>query len=105
MKKFPEIFDFLKKTSTEEAIEVKYSIDTLNEDIIENFKIIYENIDLTKFRDDIDIQKAIEIINWAMLGFSEREVEKIESFDNIGNKQMKEWRIYSDILKKCFYKK
>jgi hypothetical protein len=59
---------------------------------------------LTKFRDDIDIQKAIEIINWSMLGFSEKEVEKIESFDNIEDKQMKEWELYSDILKKCFYK-
>ncbi|MDR2967698.1 MAG: TetR/AcrR family transcriptional regulator [Methanobacteriaceae archaeon] len=104
MKKFPEIFDFLKKASVEESNEIKHDIDKIKVSIVEDFKIMYENIDSTKFREDIDIQKAIDIINWSMLGFSDREIEKLDSFSNVDDKKIKEWEIYSNILKKCFYK-
>jgi hypothetical protein len=39
-----------------------------------------------------------------MLGFSEKERVKIDFFDNIDDKQLKKWEIYSCILEKCFYK-
>lgn len=45
---------FLKKVITEESSKIKLYINKMKENIIEDSKIIYENIDLTKFRDDID---------------------------------------------------
>lgn len=29
---------------------------------------MYENVDLTKFRDDMDLQRVLKIINWTALG-------------------------------------
>ncbi len=105
MKKFPEVFDFLKRVFNEESIEIKSDINEIYGNIIDNgFEKIYENIDFTKFREDIDVEKAIKILNWSMIGFAEEEKEKIASFENIDDKQIKKWDLYSNILKKCFYK-
>ncbi|WP_235439743.1 hypothetical protein [Paenibacillus sp. DMB20] len=66
---------------------------------------IYSNLDLTKFREDIDIQKTIQIINWTMLSFSEQQMKKINSFEDIDMEPLEEWDGYASILRNCFYKK
>ena len=68
---------------------------------------IYANIDYSKFRDDIDIDKAIEILNWTMYGFGQKGLQQINSFENLSNfgeRYLKEWNIYAQILKHSFYK-
>lgn len=49
-------------------------IERKGKEIIEKgFTKIYENIDLTKFCDDIDTSATVRIINWTMLGFAEEQ--------------------------------
>ncbi|HYE80843.1 MAG TPA: TetR/AcrR family transcriptional regulator [Clostridia bacterium] len=106
MKKFPQAFDFLKTTAREDAVEVKTEIDKMGEYLIESgIGRGYENIDMTKFRDDIDIQKTLNIINWTILSFAEQQRDKVNSFETIDMELLKEWDDYFDILKRCFYKK
>lgn len=106
MKKFPQAFNFLKNANNEEASEVKSEIDKIRKNITQKgFEKIYENIDFTRFRDDIDIQKTLNIINWTMLSFSEQQVNKLNSFEDIDIELLKEWDGYFDIMKRCFYKK
>ncbi|MFD2507516.1 hypothetical protein ACFSUR_03700 [Halalkalibacter alkalisediminis] len=84
---------------------MKADIDQRIKSIYERgFERLYENIDYSKFRDDIDIQKAIKILNWTMLGFAEEAREKFNSFEEVGTEHLKEWESYSDILKRSFYK-
>lgn len=106
MKKFPQVFDFLKSLAHEESIEVKAEIDKMSKYVIKSgSEKIYENIDLTKFRDDIDIQKTINIINWTIQSFAEQLSNQLNSFEDINMKQLCEWDSYFDIMKRCFYKK
>lgn len=55
----------------------------------------------------MDIEKAMEILNWTMFGFVEKALQQIDSFENIGEfgeQYLKEWKNYSEILKYSFYK-
>ena len=107
--KYPEIFDFLKSTIEEESPEVKATIEQHVARIYEDGRQkIYIGIDYSKFRDDIDINKAIEILNWTMYGFGEKGLQQINSFEslsNFGEQYLKEWNVYAQILKHSFYKK
>lgn len=106
MKKYPQVFNFLKTARNEDAIEVRSEIDNIGSHIVESgLERGYKNIDLTKFREDIDIQKVINIIDWTSLGFAERQVDKLKSFNDITMEPLREWEEYSDLMKRCFYKK
>jgi len=83
---------------------IKQKVDYVHKQGLEN---IYKNIDDSKFREDIDPQKAIEILNWTMFGFGEKGLKQINSFENtkeFGEQYLKDWQLYADILKKAFYK-
>lgn len=108
MCKYPQVFDFLASSIQEKSVEVK--------DVIKNkvaplyhqgTKKIYEDIDYSKFREDIDVGKAIEILNWTMFGFGEKSIQQMSSFKSaskFGAYYLKEWKRYSEILKFSFYK-
>jgi TetR/AcrR family transcriptional regulator len=102
---FPKVFDFLKSLNIEESPDVKEEINQIYQSIYEEgIQKIYQNIDYSKFREDIDIQKAIDILNWTMLGFGEKALKQVTTFEGIGEEYLKEWESYSQILRRCFYK-
>lgn len=106
MKKFPQVFDFLKTVGNEYSTEVKSEIEKTRKHSIETgFERGFKNIDLTKFRDDIDFQKMMNIINWTLLSFAEQQINKADSFKDTDIEVLREWDEYFDILKLCFYKK
>ncbi|MFA1819246.1 TetR/AcrR family transcriptional regulator [Virgibacillus oceani] len=107
-KEFPYVFDFLAASGKEESVEVKdvikQKVDYIQEESMEK---LYKNIDYTKFREGIDIEKAIEILSWTMFGFREKAIQQIETFEDIGEfgeQYLKEWERYAEILKYSFYK-
>lgn len=103
-KKHPDVFNFLKAITLEESFEVKEEISRKIEHTFkEGLDNIYQNIDYAKFKDDIDIEKAIEIINWTMIGFGEKAKAKLNSYQNINTEILEEWACYSEILKQSFY--
>lgn len=105
MKKVPQAFDFINAIGKEESPEVRSEIKSKSKIIIKNgMERIYKNIDFTKFRDDIDINKTLNIINWTMLSFSEQQRNSLNSFEDIGIELLSEWDDYFDIMKRCFYK-
>lgn len=105
-KKFPQAFDFLKALAHEDAAEVKCEIKKIGEDLIASgLERGYQNIDWSKFREDIDREKMISIINWTMLGFAEMYMDKVDSFEDVGVEVLGESDEYFGILKRCFYKK
>lgn len=105
---FPYVFDFLSSVQLEESQEVKDLTQKRVGLIYEKgIKKIYENIDHSMFREDIDTEKAIEILNWTMFGVGEKNIKKMKTFKNSNNfrKELtKEWKIYSEMLRKVFYK-
>ncbi|GHO50365.1 TetR/AcrR family transcriptional regulator [Ktedonospora formicarum] len=105
--RFPQAFDFLQAIAQENALEVKSEIDKrMKKFVLDNgFERMCRNIDVTKFRDDIDIEKAMNIINWTALGFAEQQSDQVHSSEDFNVEQLKEWDRYLDLMKRCFYKK
>ena len=105
---FPQAFNFLKTVIEEDAAEVSKEIAAKMALFTESaFSRVYENIDYSKFRNDIDIAKTIEIINWTIQGFGDRHrelskglrIEAIEIETVVG--EMDEYFV---LMKRCFYR-
>lgn len=104
-KKYPNIFQFLQSIAQEYDPEVKEEIETFkNSSINSGMERIYENIDFSRFRDDIDLKKAVNVINWTMLSIGEKHRDKTKSINDYSAEDMKEIEDYFALLKQCFYK-
>lgn len=106
--KHPEIFTFFTSVFTEEAKEIKNAVKTRKEKFMNNnYKEMLSDIDLTKFKEDLDVEKTLNIITWSLEGFSNRQQEKIKglSLDQINLEEiLDELDDYIEVLKKSFYK-
>lgn len=106
--KYPQAFEFLASTKQEESVEVKGIIkQRLNPIYNQAINKLYKDIDYSKFREGIDIEKAIEILNWTMFGVGEKGLKELFTFDDIGKfgeKYLDEWNVYAELLKYSFYK-
>ncbi|MBT2639956.1 TetR/AcrR family transcriptional regulator [Bacillus sp. ISL-39] len=108
MSRHPEIFDFMMSASQEASDEVKETLANANTELIHtSYGRLFENIDLSKFREGTDIQRAINIIMWTLEGFSSQALEKAKKL-NEGildfDEAFEEAEVYIDMLKKSFYK-
>jgi len=104
-KKYPQAYDFLKSAAHENAPEIKPEINTVKNELVEDgLEKSYKNIDFTKFREDMDLDKIMNIITLTILGLAEQHRDKVESFEDIDSEVLNEFDQYFDILKQCFYK-
>ncbi len=104
-KKYPRAYDFLKSAAHENAPQIKPEINRVKNKLIEDgLEKSYKNIDFTKFREDMDLDKIINIITLIILGLAEQYRDKVESFEDIDSEVLNEFDQYFDILKRCFYK-
>lgn len=108
LKKHPEIYDFLSVAYMEDSSEVKLELENKNKKALSSGQgILYEDIDTSKFKEDIDVKKAIEILSWTVEGFINKETKKMKNsaLQEIDyNRMLKELDIYLDMLKESFYK-
>ena len=108
MIRHPEVFDFMMSASMETSEEVKGELGNTNAELMQSsYSRLFENIDLSKFREDTDIPRTINIIMWTLEGFSNQEIEKakklnkgLTDFDDA----FTEVENYIDMLRKSFYK-
>ena len=68
---------------------------------------LYENIDISLFRDDVDVNKVYKLIQWSLEGYqndlaNRLKGKKMSSIDM--DSLWEEFYEYLDILKKSFYK-
>lgn len=92
--KSPENLDIELKVRFE-AIQVKW------------YSIIYENIDLTLFREDINVEKAFALVQWAIHGYEEDLKYRLRDQDLITldyDSYYEEFFEYLEVLKTVFYK-
>ncbi|MCM3726790.1 TetR/AcrR family transcriptional regulator [Neobacillus cucumis] len=81
--KYPDIFKFIEEAYMDDAVEIKAEIEKKVKELNEiNIGRIYEGIDLSKFRDDIDIQKILKIITWTFEKLSEEQLNKAKLTPN-----------------------
>lgn len=106
--KHPEIFTFFTSVFSEDENEIKNDMKARREKFMNNnYKEILSDIDLTKFKEDLDVEKTLNIITWSLEGFSNRQQEKSRglSLDQINlDETLAELDDYIEVLKKSFYK-
>ncbi|WP_066310381.1 TetR/AcrR family transcriptional regulator [Bacillus sp. FJAT-29814] len=104
----PDIFKFIQEAYMEDAPDIKTEMEKkLREQIGINIAKVYEGIDYSKFRDDVDLQKVLKIMTWTFEKMSDEELNKAKlspSHEMDYQKMFHEVEEYFDILKKCFYK-
>lgn len=99
-KKFPGLYEFgmklIKETSYEELLakSKEYHLDLFQ-------KIYFENIDVSLFKESVDIKVAMTIVQWTVEKFGET-FEQRETIDML--KIVDEMNMYLKPLKDAFYK-
>lgn len=107
---YPDMAEFMQSVYKEES---HLSIDLLKAEF-ERFSVnfqkkIYEDIDLSKFRPDVDPAKAFQIIWWILEGFAFAKQKESYDLSTINNREYIKTLIceidsYLSMLKKSFYK-
>jgi len=106
--KYPEFFLFIEVAYIETQNEVKTDLQLINESfIISMYAKLFHNIDASKFKEGLDIEKCINIIIWTIDGFGAAAIKKDKTL--VSNKKsyeeaFAEAGVYIDILKNSFYK-
>ena len=106
--KYPEILTFIQEAFMQDSPEIKAEFDKKKQELTAvNINIIYEGIDLSKFRDDVDVQKILKIISWTFEKMSDEELLKAKMLPDHKidyDKIYMEAEEYFEIFIKGFYK-
>lgn len=104
----PEMFTFLQVAYLEDAPEVSQDLVHRNEKMIESGAgKAFEGIDISKFREDVDVGKAIKTVLWTFEGFAKEEMAKAKlRHENLLDyeKLFAEAELYLRMFTNCFYK-
>jgi TetR/AcrR family transcriptional regulator len=106
--KYPDILTFIQEAFMQDSPEIKDEFDKKKQELnAVNIGIIYDGIDLTKFRDDVDVQKILKVISWTFEKMSDEELLKAKMVPGHKidyDKVFMEAEEYFEIFIKCFYK-
>lgn len=104
LKESPNILKFSEIYIKEKGIE-EYKTHVM-ENIDWDVNDIYtKNIDYSLFKDDVDIPKAIAIVNWTLSGYSQDNTQLIHSKQKSLEQAFKDVKDYMDTLRFAYYKK
>lgn len=108
LNKYPEMFRFIETAYMENSKSVKKELDERKEKLIKINSIkVFEGFDLSKFKEDIDVKKAINVMIWTFQGLGDEALKKAKllSLDKPDYSEVfAEADIYIDMFKNCFYK-
>ena len=106
--KYPDILTFIQEAFMQESPEIKDVFDKKKLELNAiNIGIIYDGIDLSKFRDDVDVQKILKVISWTFEKMSDEELHKAKMVPGHKidyEKVFLEAEEYFELFIKCFYK-
>lgn len=106
--KYPFIFEFIKIAMLTEAAEVKKELEgRIIKGNAEGYEFMFDNIDESKFREGLDVEKCKKLIYWCILGYSTEQLEESKNMEIINvdfEKIRVEFDGYLEELRKSFYK-
>jgi TetR/AcrR family transcriptional regulator len=105
---YPDILTFIQEAFIQDSPEIKDEFDKKKMELnAVNIGIIYDGIDLSKFRDDVDVQKILKVISWTFEKMSDEELHKAKMVPGHKidyDKVFLEAEEYFELFIKCFYK-
>jgi AcrR family transcriptional regulator len=106
--KYPAIFDFVASAFYEKDPAVAAKINEYtNQLYFDVQKEIFKDIDLSLFKANLDVQKAIKIIIYTLKGYSEAQAspeKRIEDYIKEHKRYKREIDEYITVLRTAFYK-
>ena len=106
LKKYPFIFDFNKLSRPTKCSELNNEIEIRTSEKGKNcYPALFDNIDTSKFRKELDIEICKQFIFWANVGFTNQILEKMRDEECTLNLDyfIDEIDTYFNQLKKIFY--
>src|SRR5699024_625723 len=105
----PNISNFIASVYLNDEVGLPDRLKTLlTEAVEEGYMIMFENVDQTLLRNDVDPEMAFQIIRWSMDGYQNEMMQQFKG-TNIAHIDLEpyweEFYGYLDILKTSFYKK
>lgn len=108
MIKYPNAINFigtlLLKNPKDLDTEIRERFETLRG---KSYAILYGDIDLSLFREDIDAKKALDLVQWAIHGYEEDLKHRLRDHDFASldyDLYYGDFFDYMDVLKTAFYK-
>ncbi|UOQ92121.1 TetR/AcrR family transcriptional regulator [Halobacillus shinanisalinarum] len=104
----PALFNFLGTLLLTDESEIPAALKVRIEELQKlGYSKLYENIDRRLFRDDVDVEKAFQLIRWSIEGYQNEltnrlKGQKMASIDF--EPYWEEFYEYIEVLKSCFYK-
>lgn len=107
-RQYPEAFSFLSTVFKESDPEVKPEVELRSKQFMSNeYLQMVSDVDVSKFKDGLDVKKAIQIIAWSMEGFAYQQQNKLRG-RTLDPAQLEEALVemdaYVEVLKQVFYK-
>jgi TetR/AcrR family transcriptional regulator len=106
--KYPAIFDFVSSAYFEKDPAVAELINNYTNQLFQDAqKEIFKDIDLSLFKANFDVQKAIDIIIYTFKGYSEAQAspeKHIEDYNKEHERYIREIDDYISVLRAAFYK-
>ncbi|MFT3950847.1 MAG: hypothetical protein QM689_02625 [Oscillospiraceae bacterium] len=106
-RKYPRIYNFMFSAAGETDEEVRAELEhRSSKAVTDGMNQLCGNIDLSKFRDGIPIEKAVNIIIWTFEGFANRifaagnDPMDEQNYARLYDEAMR----YLDLLENCLYK-
>lgn len=104
----PDLFHFLGNIFIDQQTKLPVPIQEKFEKFSKlGYSLLYDNIDTSLFRSDLDVEKAFQLIQWAIDGYQNNLIAQLQgknltdvNFDPYWD----EFFAYLDVLKKAFYK-
>ncbi|MYL59857.1 TetR family transcriptional regulator [Virgibacillus halodenitrificans] len=105
----PHVFNFLGTILLAKEVHLSQKLERRMQELQElGNKIIYEGIDLTFFREDVDVDKAFKLLRWSIEGYQNELITQL-SGKKLSELDMEpyweEFYDYLEVLKTSFYKK
>lgn len=109
LSKYPDILKFIQESFLEESTDLKEEFEKRKQELTKiNFEKAYEGIDLSRFREDVDVQKVLKVITWTFEKMSDEALYKAKMSPEHQIDYQKisvEAEEYFELFIKCFYKR
>jgi len=108
LSKYPDVFNFAINAMQEENSDLQNKLQSKNNDMTsKNYKLLLDNIDRSKFREDIDVDMAIDMIMMTFEGYGNRELLRVKNSgysQTLSDRWLDEFDKYIEIMKKIYYR-
>lgn len=106
--KYPDMMEFLKTASVDSsAVSKEYVTNRMKEMSEAGYSKLFDGIDMSRFKEGVDLEKAMNIIMWTFDGLSTSELAKIKEAPSKMIDYARifaEADVYTTMLQKIMYK-